>query len=191
MAAIGVITVSDRVSKQQYEDKGGPAAVAFLSEKLSFNDADGSSKLALHTAVVPDEAEKLTEAVVKMTEELNCCLIVTTGGTGISARDITPQTTESLCAGALIPGFGERMRQASWESGVKTSMLSRATAGVFRGKCLIINVPGSPAAVDCCLSSILATIPHAVHQIGGPRLQLTDTSIDPALHHAQAHHHAH
>jgi molybdopterin adenylyltransferase len=157
---IGILTVSDRASRGEYEDRGGPAIVAFLREALS-------CEWQPHAMVIPDEQEQIEATLKAMCDDEGCSLIVTTGGTGPTRRDVTPEATEAVCD-KLLPGFGELMRQVSLQS-VPTAILSRQTAGV-RGNSLIINLPGKPAAIRECLLAVMPAVPYCVDLIGGPYL---------------------
>ncbi|HLZ53033.1 MAG TPA: molybdopterin adenylyltransferase [Verrucomicrobiae bacterium] len=131
---IGRITVSDRASAGVYEDRSGPEIERVLREFLG-NEAK------FEQALVPDEVEKISAMLKKFTDELKCDLVVTTGGTGIAVRDVTPEATRPVLEKEL-PGFSEAMRMQSLAR-VKTAILSRALAGT-RGKALIVNLPGKP-----------------------------------------------
>ena len=109
-----------------------------------------------------------------MADEAGCCLIVTTGGTGPSPRDVTPEATEAVCA-KMLPGFGELMRSASLAY-VPTAILSRQTAGV-RGKTLIINLPGRPKAIRENLEAVFPAVPYCIDLIGGARLETRDDGM--------------
>ncbi len=159
-AAIGVLTVSDRASRGEYEDRGGPAVREYLGELLI-------SPWRAVPRIVSDDRELIEEALVEMVDEDGCCLVVTTGGTGPAPRDVTPEATEAVCE-KMMPGFGEQMRKVSLEK-VPTAILSRQTAGV-RGGALIVNVPGSPKAIRECLDAVFPAVPHCIELIGGPRL---------------------
>jgi len=156
-ARIGILTVSDRASRGEYEDKGGPAVHAWFTRVLT-------SPWQAVAKVIPDE-QPLIEAVLRELSDMeNCCLIVTTGGTGPALRDVTPEATEAVCS-KLMPGFGELMRTASLKF-VPTAILSRQTAGI-RGKSLIVNLPGKPSAIDDCLNAVFPAIPYCIDLIGG------------------------
>ncbi|MFN8108948.1 MAG: molybdopterin adenylyltransferase [Thermoleophilia bacterium] len=157
---IGVLTVSDRASRGEYEDRGGPAIREYLEECLT----DPWTPV---TRVVPDERPAVEGALVELADREGCCLVVTTGGTGPAPRDITPEATEAVCD-RMLPGFGEAMRTASLRS-VPTAILSRQTAG-HRGACLIVNLPGKPAAIAECLDAVMPAVPYCVELLGGPRL---------------------
>lgn len=158
---IGVVTVSDRVHRGEYEDESGPAVVAYLERVLA-----GAWEPVRR--VVPDEPESIRAALVELADEAGCCLVVASGGTGPAPRDVTPEAVEAVCT-KTVPGFGEAMRAAS-RPALPTAILARQTAGV-RGATLILALPGSPRAVAECLDAVFAAVPHAVRLIGGPRLE--------------------
>ena len=133
-ARIGILTVSDRASRGEYEDRGGPAIDAYLRAVLT-------SPWQAIAEIVPDELPVVRAALERLADQQGCCLIITTGGTGPAPRDITPEATEAACE-KMLPGFGELMRQISLQK-VPTAILSRQTVGV-RGRCLIVNLPGQP-----------------------------------------------
>ena len=153
---IGRITVSDRASAGVYEDRSGPAIEVALREHFRAAQFDA--------AIVPDEVELIMAALLRFTDDLKVDLVVTTGGTGISARDVTPEATRAVLEKEL-PGFGEAMRMASL-SKVRTAILSRATAGT-RGRSLIVNLPGKPSAVRECLAIIAPAIREGVAHLRG------------------------
>ncbi|MDR1227921.1 MAG: molybdopterin adenylyltransferase [Azoarcus sp.] len=160
-ARIGVVTVSDRASRGEYEDRGGPAIRDWLAHALA-------SPWEAVPRLVADEQTLIETVLRELGDDENCCLIVTTGGTGPAPRDVTPEATETVC-GKMLPGFGERMRAASLAS-VPTAILSRQTAGI-RGKSLIVNLPGKPAAIDECLRAVFPAVPYCIDLIGGDRLE--------------------
>jgi molybdopterin adenylyltransferase len=153
---IGRITVSDRASAGVYEDRSGPEIEKILGD--FFADAKFDS------AIVPDEIDLILAALKKFADELKCDLIVTTGGTGISARDVTPEATKAVLEKEL-PGFGEIMRMQSFAK-VKTAILSRAVAGT-RGKSLIVNLPGKPSAVRECLEILAPAMREGLAHLRG------------------------
>jgi molybdopterin adenylyltransferase len=106
--------------------------------------------------------------MIDMADNKNCCLIVTSGGTGPALRDVTPEATESVCT-KLLPGFGELMRTKSLTY-VPTAILSRQTAGI-RNQTLIVNLPGKPKAIRQCLDAVFPAIPYCIDLIGGPFLE--------------------
>lgn len=157
---IGVINVSDRASAGIYEDIPGKAVVETLKEYLV-------SSFETVYRVIPDEEALISETLIEMADVHQCCLIVTTGGTGPAKRDVTPEATEAVCE-KMMPGFGELMRQESLKY-VPTAILSRQTAGI-RGKSLIINLPGKPKAIRQCLDVVFPAIPYCIDLIEGPYL---------------------
>lgn len=165
-ALIGVVTVSDRASAGEYDDRGGPAVVAYLSEVLT-------SEFRPVRRLVPDDQAAI-EAALRDLVDQGCALIVTTGGTGPSPRDVTPEATLQV-ADRVLPGFGEEMRRVSIAK-VPTAALSRQVAAIA-GRSLIINLPGSPKAVAECLDAVMAAVPDCVDQIGGPRLETNPERI--------------
>ena len=166
-ARIGILTVSDRASRGEYEDRGGPAIQAYLSEVLS-------SEWEPVARVIPDERAGIAEALREMADGDGCCLIVTTGGTGPAVRDVTPEATEDVCE-KMLPGFGELMRTESLRA-VPTAILSRQTGGI-RGGTLIVNLPGQPKAIGECLDAVFPAIPYCVDLIGGPFLTTNEERL--------------
>lgn len=158
---IGVLNVSDRASAGVYEDTPGQACVALLREWLT-------TPFEVSYKIVPDEQTELESAMKNMADEDDCCLIVTTGGTGPAARDVTPEATAAVCE-KMLPGFGEQMRSVSLQY-VPTAILSRQTAGI-RGKTLIVNLPGRPKAIRENLEAVFPAIPYCIDLIDGPRLE--------------------
>jgi molybdopterin adenylyltransferase len=158
---IGIVTVSDRAYRGEYEDKGGPGIITALSEllKTPWNPI---------AVVIPDEQILIENALIDLADHKGCALILTTGGTGPALRDITPEATEAVCH-KMMPGFGELMRTASLQE-VPTAILSRQTAGI-RGQSLIINLPGKPSAIRTCLDAVFAAVPYCIDLIGGYRLE--------------------
>ena len=162
---IGLVTVSDRASAGIYEDKGGPAIQDFLSRCIT------SDHLFI-SRVIPDVAETISATLIDLIDNENCSLVVTTGGTGPSPRDVTPEATEAVCD-RILPGFGELMRHVSLQV-VSTAILSRQTAGT-RGSGLIINVPGKPSAIADCLNAVMPAVPYCIDLIGGERFDLIES----------------
>ena len=167
IAKIGIVTVSDRASRGEYEDRGGPALEAYLDGILA-------SPWQRVCRVVPDELATLQATLVDLCDEQDCCLVVTTGGTGPTARDITPEATVAVCE-KILPGFGELMRQTSL-SKAPTAILSRQTAGI-RGRALLINLPGQPKAIAECLDAVFPAVPYCIELIGGPILRTDGSHI--------------
>ena len=163
MFTSGILTISDKGSQGQRQDVSGQE----IRERLS---AIGSTVSKYE--ILPDEREVIAETLAGWSDEGNVDVILTTGGTGLGERDVTPEATR-LVIDKDVPGFGEAMRMKSLEK-TPMAVLSRATAGI-RGRCLIINLPGSPKAVSECLDVILPAVPHAVDIIKG---EVTEHSIE-------------
>ena len=151
MIRVGIVTVSDRVSSGEGEDQSGPAIAEVVTERL-----DGT---VVKHQVIPDIGAEIESTLQQWSDMDRLDLIFTTGGTGFSSRDVTPEATLAV-VDRLAPGFGEAMRAASLRV-TPHAMLSRAAAGI-RGRTLIINLPGSPKAVRENLEVILPALPHAV-----------------------------
>jgi molybdopterin adenylyltransferase len=169
-ALIGVVTISDRASAGIYEDKGGPGIEAALTAILA-------TPWRAVRRLVPDEVRQIEAALRELADVANCSLILTTGGTGPSPRDVTPEATETVCE-RLLPGFGELMRAKSLAD-VPTAILSRQLAGT-RGRSLIVNLPGKPAAIRTCLDAVFPAIPYCLDLIGGDRID-TDPEVCKAF----------
>ncbi len=167
MIKIGIINVSDRASQGVYEDIPGKAIVSTLNEYLK-------SEWTKEYAVIPDEQSLIEKTMIDMADKRNCCLIITSGGTGPALRDVTPEATESVCT-KLLPGFGELMRAKSLTY-VPTAILSRQTAGI-RNQTLIVNLPGKPKAIRQCLDAVFPAIPYCIDLIGGPFLECNEEVI--------------
>jgi molybdopterin adenylyltransferase len=166
-ARIGILTVSDRASRGEYVDRGGPAIRDCLSEILS-NPWEPVAR------IVSDDRPAIESALIELCDAERCGLVVTTGGTGPALRDVTPEATEAVCD-KLLDGFGEQMRAVSLRS-VPTAILSRQIAGI-RGSSLIINLPGKPAAVRECLLAVFGAVPYCLDLIGGPYLTTHDAVV--------------
>ncbi len=127
--------------------------------------------------IIPDGFDSVREALLAMCDDAGVDLLLTTGGTGPSPRDCTPEATEAVMQRAM-PGFGEAMRLASLQQ-VPTAILSRQTAGL-RGKCLMINLPGKPSAVAVCLQAVFAAVPYCLDLAGAGRIE-TDPAVITAF----------
>ena len=149
---LGVLTVSDRASAGVYKDDSGPEILNFFREAIK-------SEWEAVYAVIPDEAARIRSELIRMADEEDCCLIVTTGGTGPAARDVTPEATEAVCD-RMMPGYAEQMRAISLKV-VPTAVLSRQTAGL-RGDTLILNLPGKPKAIRETIDEVFVSIPACV-----------------------------
>ena len=155
MFTVGILTISDKGSRGERQDKSGEA----IREILSSIDAR-----IVNYDIVPDEKELIAQELISWADENNLDVILTTGGTGLTPRDVTPEATLAV-VDRIVPGFAEAMRAESLKK-TPMAMLSRAVVGV-RGKCLIINLPGSPKAVRECLEVVLPALPHAVETLKG------------------------
>jgi molybdopterin adenylyltransferase len=180
---IGLISISDRASKGVYQDEGIPALQTWLIKAVQ-------NSCTFHERLIADEAEIITETIIELVDDFCCDLVLTTGGTGPSRRDVTPEAT--LDAGTReMPGFGEQMRQISLKF-VPTAILSRQTA-VLREieghAALIINLPGQPKAIAETLEGlkdesgksivpgIFAAVPYCIDLIGGPYIETNEEVI--------------
>ena len=164
---IGVVTVSDRASIGEYEDLGGPAIREWMDKALQ-NEWEAVARL------IPDEQDQVEAALKELCDDENCCLVVTTGGTGPAKRDITPEATEAVCD-KILDGFGEQMRAVSLKF-VPTAILSRQIAGI-RGESLIINLPGKPSAIADSLEAVFPAVPYCVDLIDGPYMETNDEFV--------------
>jgi molybdopterin adenylyltransferase len=166
-AKIGIITCSDRASKGVYEDLSGKAIIETLTEYLT-------SPWKAHYHVIPDDQASIEAMLKRLADEVDCSLIITTGGTGPALRDVTPEATKAVCE-KMLPGFGEQMRAVSLKY-VPTAILSRQTAGV-RGKCLILNLPGKPKSIRECLDAVFPAVPYCIDLIGGAYLTTNEAVL--------------
>ena len=151
----GIITVSDKGSQGKRQDLSGPAIAEMLA---------GAAIEIKQTCIVPDEVDQIQQAIIKFADVEKLDLILTTGGTGVSPRDLTPDATLKVID-KEIPGMAEAMRIASMKI-TPHAMISRAVAGI-RGRSLIINLPGSPKGAKENLSVVLPAIAHAIEKIKG------------------------
>jgi molybdopterin adenylyltransferase len=151
------ITLSDRASAGVYADRSGPEIERVFCEAWG-----GAVEFEAH--LLPDERDLIAETLRLVCARGECALVITTGGTGPSARDVTPEATRAVLEKEL-PGFGEAMRMLSFPT-VPTAILSRATAGI-RGKTLILNLPGNPRAIGECLPPLLPAIREALRHLAG------------------------
>jgi molybdopterin adenylyltransferase len=166
-ALIGVVTISDRAYQGVYQDLGGPAIHQTLGAFLA-SPWKGIDRL------VPDEQPRIEAALSELADVERCHLVITTGGTGPAARDVTPEATEAVCD-KLLPGFGELMRAHSLKY-VPTAILSRQTAGI-RKSTLIINCPGKPKSIRECLEAVFPAVPYCVELLSGLRLRTDPATI--------------
>lgn len=163
MTRIAIVTVSDRASRAEYEDLGGPAVERWLRRAVA-------TPFDVILQVVPDGVESVRDVLVELCDNVCADLILTTGGTGPSPRDLTPEAMRHVITKEL-PGFGELMRRVSLKQ-VPTAILSRQTAGT-RGRTLIINLPGRPCAIDVCLNAVFPAVPYCLELIGAARIDLS------------------
>mgnify|MGYP001063867174 CR=1 FL=1 len=153
MLTVGILTISDKGWRGERQDRSGDVVREILS---------GIDAQIANYDIIPDEKELIAEKLIKWTDKDRVDIIITTGGTGLSPRDVTPEATLSV-VDRVVPGFAEAMRLASLKK-TPHAMLSRAVVGT-RGQCLIINLPGSPKAVRECLEVVLPALPHAMETL--------------------------
>jgi molybdopterin adenylyltransferase len=154
---VAVLTISDSVSQHKREDVSGPAVVAFCR---------GNRWELISTHCIPDERNKIEGKLIEIADSGKVDLILTTGGTGISPRDVTPEATEAV-SDRVIPGIAEEMRRRGLEK-TPTAVLSRGVAAT-RGRTVILNLPGSPKGATESLEAVAHLLPHAVNVLYGAR----------------------
>ena len=164
LARIGILTVSDRASSGEYKDEGGPEILQFFREAII-------SPLEINYSCIADEQAMIEREIIRMCDGLGCSVVVTTGGTGPSIRDVTPEATAAVCD-KILDGFGEQMRAISLQF-VPTAILSRQIGGI-RGSCLVFNLPGRPKAIRETIDEIWRAVPYCVDLIGGPYIDMND-----------------
>ena len=153
---VGILTISDRAYAKQYDDQSGPIIQSIIEERLGWK--------VVQTGVVPDEREYIKSELTRWVDDLHLNLILTTGGTGFSPRDITPEATRDVIE-REAPGMAEALRAESLKI-TPHAMLSRGVCGI-RGQTLIINLPGSPKAVSENMDVLLPVLPHALDLLTG------------------------
>ena len=167
---VGALTVSDRASRGEYDDRSGPAIEDWLTQTLV-------TPFEVERRLVPDEFQQIADAIVALIDDDGAHLVLTTGGTGPARRDVTPEATLSV-ADREMPGFGERMRAISLQY-VPTAILSRQV-GALRGQSLIVNLPGSPKSIAEILDELFASIPYCIELMDGPFVD-TDPEVVEAF----------
>ncbi|MAF01082.1 MULTISPECIES: molybdopterin adenylyltransferase [unclassified Herbaspirillum] len=183
---VGLVSISDRASGGVYQDQGIPALQEWLSKALT-------SAFEVETRLIPDERAQIEQTLVELVDVARCDLVLTTGGTGPSRRDVTPEATLAIGTKAM-PGFGEQMRQISLQF-VPTAILSRQVAVIRETEghaALVLNLPGQPKSIRETLEGlkdedgkvkvpgIFAAIPYCIDLIGGPYID-TDESVCKAF----------
>ena len=158
---IGLVSISDRASAGVYEDKGIPGLTDWFTAALT-------TPWRMETRLIPDEQPVIERTLIELVDSVRCHLVLTTGGTGPAARDVTPEATLAV-AHKVLPGFGEQMRQVSLKY-VPTAILSRQV-GVIRAGALILNLPGQPKAIKETLDGIFPAVPYCIDLIGGPYVE--------------------
>jgi molybdopterin adenylyltransferase len=163
-AMLGIITVSDRASNGEYVDEGGPSILEFFNQALA-------SPAEVIYRCIPDDYSLIQKVMIELVDEFGCDVVVTTGGTGPTKRDVTPEATISVCD-RILDGFGEQMRQISLKY-VPTAILSRQVGGI-RGKCLLFNLPGRPKAIRETIDEIWKAVPYCIDLLEGPYMDMND-----------------
>lgn len=170
---VGLVSASDRASQGVYKDEGIPALEQWLASALL-------NPLEFERRLIPDERDVIEATLKGLVDDVNCHLVITTGGTGPAARDVTPEATLAV-GDREMPGFGEQMRRISLEF-VPTAILSRQVA-VIRRRALILNLPGQPKSIretleglkdaegKSIVAGIFAAVPYCIDLIGGPYLE--------------------
>jgi molybdopterin adenylyltransferase len=159
---VGFVTISDRAARGEYEDIGGPAMQAWIKDALL-------SPFEIDSVIIEDEQDLIERTLIDFVDNKNCNLILTTGGTGPTTRDVTPEATHAVCE-RIFDGFAEQMRNVSLRT-VPTAILSRQTAGT-RGKSLIINLPGKPDAIGVCLGAVFLAVPKCLELLDDSNIQI-------------------
>jgi molybdopterin adenylyltransferase len=176
---IGLVSISDRASAGVYEDQGIPALKEWFGRALA-------TPWRMVTRLIPDDEKQISATIAGLVDREHCHLVLTTGGTGPAARDVTPEATLAV-ADKVMPGFGEQMRQVSLAF-VPTAILSRQVA-VIRKNALIINLPGQPKAIretleglkdesgKVVVSGVFAAVPYCIDLIGGPYIETNESVV--------------
>jgi molybdopterin adenylyltransferase len=177
---IGLVSISDRASQGVYKDEGLPALEQWFTKAVT------APTMRMVKRLIPDERPAIEAALKELVDKEGCHLVLTTGGTGPAARDVTPEATLAI-ADKVMPGFGEQMRQVSLKF-VPTAILSRQV-GVIRGKALVLNLPGQPKAIretlegvnapdgSALVPGIFAAVPYCIDLIGGPYIETNEAIV--------------
>ena len=180
---IGLVSISDRASAGVYQDQGIPALQEWFGAALS-------SPWRMETRLIPDEQKVIEQTLIELCDSVGCHLVMTTGGTGPSERDVTPEATLAV-AHKLMPGFGEQMRQISLHY-VPTAILSRQVGAIGSHACgqsLILNLPGQPKSIRETLEGvkdaggqqlvhgIFSAVPYCIDLIGGPYIETNEALV--------------
>ena len=176
---IGLVSVSDRATQGVYADQGIPALRDWFAGALR-------NSWRMETRLIADDRASIEATLIELVDHVGCHLVLTTGGTGPAARDVTPEATLAI-ANKVMPGFGEEMRRISLHF-VPTAILSRQV-GVIRGKALILNLPGQPKSIretlegvraadgTVLVNGIFAAVPYCIDLLGGPYVETADEVI--------------
>lgn len=164
---VGVVTVSDRATRGEYEDVSGPAIVEWLERVVT-------NPLNFEKRVIEDEQPTIEQTLRELCDDQKCHVVFTTGGTGPAKRDVTPEATLAI-AEKVLPGFGEKMRSISLQY-VPTAILSRQE-GVIRGETLIVNLPGSPRSIAEILDDLFEAIPYCIQLLEGPYVETDERHV--------------
>ncbi len=159
---VGLLTISDRAFRGEYQDISGPAMQLWIENAVL-------SPKSFETVLVEDSQKNIEKALIELSDEKKCHLILTTGGTGPALRDVTPEATQTVCD-KILDGFAQKMRDDSLKT-VPTAILSRQIAGI-RGTSLIVNLPGKPEAIGVCLKAIFLAVPKCLELLDGRNVQI-------------------
>ncbi len=168
---VGFITISDRAARGEYEDIGGPAMQEWIEQALL-------SSYETESIIIEDEQDLIERTLIDFADNKGCNLILTTGGTGPTTRDVTPEATHAVCE-RIFDGFAEQMRSVSLRS-VPTAILSRQTAGTC-GHSLIINLPGKPEAIAVCLGAVFLAVPKCLELLDSSNVQIDLDFVEQAF----------
>ncbi len=168
---IGFITISDRAARGEYEDISGPAMQNWIKNAIL-------SPYTVEDITIEDNQPLIEKTMIDFADNKHCNLILTTGGTGVTTRDVTPEATHIVCE-RIFDGFAQQMRNISLRT-VPTAILSRQTAGT-RGSSLIINLPGKPAAIAICLGAVFLAVPKCLELLDQSNIQIDLDFIEQNL----------